>query len=61
MPDALAELAGEGCRAATSRALRRFRYGPSTLKVDWALDGPIPWSAPGGARGRHGAPRRLGG
>ncbi len=28
------------------RALRRYRPGPATLKVDWALDGPIPWSAP---------------
>ncbi len=27
-------------------ALRRYRPGPATLKVDWALDGPIPWSAP---------------
>ncbi len=27
-------------------ALRRYRYGPPTLKVDWALDGPIPWTAP---------------
>jgi len=26
-------------------ALRRFRYGPSTLKLDWALSGPIPWTA----------------
>ena len=25
------------------RKLRRFRYGPGTFKVDWALDGPIPW------------------
>jgi len=24
-------------------ALGRYRYGPATLKVDWALDGPIPW------------------
>ncbi len=23
--------------------LRRFRYGPGVFKVDWALDGPIPW------------------
>lgn len=28
------------------RALERFRYGPAAFKVDWALDGPIPWSAP---------------
>jgi phytoene dehydrogenase-like protein len=25
--------------------LRRFQYDNSTVKVDWALDGPIPWSA----------------
>ncbi|HEU4974731.1 MAG TPA: NAD(P)/FAD-dependent oxidoreductase [Baekduia sp.] len=27
--------------------LRRFEWDPSTIKVDWALDGPIPWTAPG--------------
>jgi phytoene dehydrogenase-like protein len=27
------------------RRLERFRYGQDTLKVDWALDGPVPWSA----------------
>jgi phytoene dehydrogenase-like protein len=27
------------------RRLVQFRYGPSTVKVDWALDGPVPWSA----------------
>src|SRR3954467_2917699 len=27
------------------RALRRFQYDNSTVKVDWALDAPIPWSA----------------
>jgi phytoene dehydrogenase-like protein len=26
-------------------ALRRYRYGPGAFKVDWALDGPIPWAA----------------
>jgi phytoene dehydrogenase-like protein len=29
------------------RALERFRYGPGVFKVDWALDGPIPWTAAG--------------
>ena len=29
------------------RALERFRYGPGVFKLDWALDGPIPWTAPG--------------
>jgi phytoene dehydrogenase-like protein len=28
------------------RRLERFRYGPGVFKLDWALDGPIPWSAP---------------
>ncbi|HEV7534432.1 MAG TPA: NAD(P)/FAD-dependent oxidoreductase, partial [Acidimicrobiia bacterium] len=27
-------------------ALARFQYDNSTVKVDWALDGPIPWAAP---------------
>ena len=30
--------------------LDRFRYGPGVFKVDWALDGPIPWTADGVAR-----------
>jgi len=28
------------------RGLSRYRYGPGAFKVDWALDGPIPWTAP---------------
>jgi phytoene dehydrogenase-like protein len=46
MPAALADLAGEAFPTRYVRALRRYRYGPATLKVDWALDGPIPWTAP---------------
>lgn len=46
MPVALARLAGEELPGRYARALRRYRYGPATLKIDWALDGPIPWSAP---------------
>jgi phytoene dehydrogenase-like protein len=26
--------------------LRRYRYGPGIFKMDWALDGPIPWKSP---------------
>jgi phytoene dehydrogenase-like protein len=46
MPHALANLAGDALPPRYATALRRFRYGPATLKVDWALDGPIPWTAP---------------
>jgi phytoene dehydrogenase-like protein len=31
---------------ATRRGMRAFRLDPSTIKVDWALDGPVPWSSP---------------
>jgi phytoene dehydrogenase-like protein len=27
------------------KSLRRFRYGPGVFKLDYALDGPIPWTA----------------
>jgi phytoene dehydrogenase-like protein len=27
------------------RKLKRYRYGPGAFKVEWALDGPIPWRA----------------
>jgi phytoene dehydrogenase-like protein len=46
MPGALAGLVGDAFPAGYARALRRYRLGPSTLKIDWALDGPIPWTAP---------------
>ena len=28
------------------KRLARYRYGPGVCKVDWALDGPIPWTDP---------------
>jgi phytoene dehydrogenase-like protein len=32
------------------RRLSRFRYGPGVYKLDWALDGPVPWTNPDVAR-----------
>jgi phytoene dehydrogenase-like protein len=45
MPHALADLAGDALPALYRRLLRRYRYGAATIKVDWALDGPIPWTS----------------
>ncbi len=44
-PHALLKLAGGSLPEQYARKLARFRYGPRTLKVDWALSGPIPWQA----------------
>jgi phytoene dehydrogenase-like protein len=46
MPSALARLANDSLPGLYTRALRRYRHGPPTLKLDWALAGPIPWTAP---------------
>jgi phytoene dehydrogenase-like protein len=46
MPDALVSLTGTALTGWYRRLLTGFRYGPATLKLDWALDGPIPWTAP---------------
>ncbi|WP_029144743.1 phytoene desaturase family protein [Microbacterium luticocti] len=32
--------------AGFARAIRRYRYGPAAAKVDFALDGPVPWTHP---------------
>jgi phytoene dehydrogenase-like protein len=50
MPQALLAMAGEALHGWYRSGLVRFRPGPATLKLDWALDGPIPWAAPA-ARG----------
>jgi phytoene dehydrogenase-like protein len=49
-PRQLISIAGERLPAGYRRRLERFRYGPGVFKVDWALDGPVPWKAPECAR-----------
>jgi phytoene dehydrogenase-like protein len=46
-PTALAAIAGDRLPDRTRRRYEAFRYGPGVFKVDWALDGPIPWTADG--------------
>jgi phytoene dehydrogenase-like protein len=49
-PRQLLRLAGGRLPDGYARRLERYRYGPGVFKLDWALDGPIPWSAPEVAR-----------
>ena len=42
-PRPLVRIAGDRFPASYRRRLERYRYGMSAFKVDWALDGPIPW------------------
>jgi phytoene dehydrogenase-like protein len=46
VPRELVRLARGRLTERYERRLRSFRHGPGAFKVDWALDGPIPWSAP---------------
>jgi phytoene dehydrogenase-like protein len=45
-PRSLVAMAGESLSNAYGRRLRRFRYGNAVAKVDYALDGPVPWANP---------------
>ena len=44
-PRQLARMAGARLPSGFRGKLERFRYGPGICKVDWALDGAIPWKA----------------
>jgi phytoene dehydrogenase-like protein len=43
-------MAGDRLPPRYRRRLERFRYGPGVCKVDWVLDGPIPWTHADAAR-----------
>ena len=44
-PRQLLKLAGSRLPRVYRKRLDRYRYGMAAYKVDWALDGPIPWKA----------------
>ena len=45
-PRQLLRLGGARLPDGYRRRLSRYRYGPGVFKLDWALDGPIPWRTP---------------
>lgn len=49
-PRQLLRIAGHRVPDRYRRRLERYRYGPGVFKIDWALDGPIPWKAEESAR-----------
>lgn len=49
-PRQLLQIAADALPPRAARALGRYRYGPGVCKVDWVLDGPIPWESPDVAR-----------
>jgi len=58
VPRELLRIAGDRLPAHYAHSLRRYRHGPGVFKLDWALDGPIPWTA---ANCRRAATVHLGG
>ena len=46
MPTAALDIAGDRISSSNARRLSRWKPGPGVFKVDWALDGPIPWTDP---------------
>ena len=45
-PEQLADIGAPALPASYVSRLRTYRYGPGVFKLDWALDGPIPWKDP---------------
>ncbi|MFC4468403.1 phytoene desaturase family protein [Streptomyces xiangluensis] len=43
-PTALADILGDRLPPRVARSYRRYRYGPGAFKVDFAVDGGVPWT-----------------
>jgi phytoene dehydrogenase-like protein len=43
-PRAVADIAGDRLPARVARAYRRYKHGPGAFKVDFAVEGGIPWT-----------------
>ncbi|MFE6985067.1 phytoene desaturase family protein [Streptomyces griseus] len=49
-PRAVADIVGDRLPARVARAYRRFRHGPGAFKVDFAVEGGVPWTNPAARR-----------
>ena len=45
-PSIAADILGDRLPRRVARAYRRFRHGPGAFKVDFAIEGDVPWAAP---------------
>ena len=45
-PGAVADILGDRLPARIARAYRRYRHGPGAFKVDFAVEGGVPWAGP---------------
>ncbi len=43
-PGALADILGDRLPSRIARSYRRFKHGPGSFKVDYAVDGGVPWA-----------------
>jgi phytoene dehydrogenase-like protein len=49
-PGAIADILGDRLPTRISRGFRRFRHGPAAFKVDFAVEGGVPWTNPDARR-----------
>jgi len=49
-PRQVVEIAGDRLPSRIRNRYESFRYGSGVFKVDWALDGPVPWASDGARR-----------
>jgi phytoene dehydrogenase-like protein len=45
-PSSAANILGDRLPPRVAKAYRRFRHGPGAFKVDFAIEGDVPWTAP---------------
>jgi phytoene dehydrogenase-like protein len=49
-PRQVVSIGGDRLQGRIRSRAERFRYGAGVFKIDWALDGPVPWAAEGPRR-----------